>query len=107
MAKAAGFGDPALQRRGDGEEDEARGEVAEHFAAGAGVVDVPQGDQGAEEGVGAVFDGFGPRNGKERGRSGVERDERKLGGEERGDETLEAAEFAAASDDGAFFVFDT
>ena len=105
--KLAGFGAPGLPRWKRGrEEDKAGCEIAEHFAAGADVVDVPEGDQRAEEGVGPVFDRFCPWGVEERVGIRIEEKEGKLASEECREQALQPAEFKPAGGDGAFLVFD-
>ena len=67
---------------------------------------VPESNQRAEERVRAVFDGFAPWGGEERGRFRVEGEKGKLGVEQSLEEMLEAAKFMATVCDRAFFIFD-
>ena len=82
------------------------GNVAEHFAAGAGVVDVPEGDQSAEEGVGPVFDRLRPGGGEERVGVRIKEKKGKLASEECREQALQPAKLKPAGGDGAFLVFD-
>ena len=102
-----GSGTPALPRWKRGrEEDKAGCEIAEHFAASARVVDVPKGEQGAEKGVGPVFDRLRPWGGKERVGFRIEEKKGKLASEECREQALQSAKLKPTGGDGAFLVFD-